>query len=803
MQRSHLALASAAVLILLLTSTAVGQIGTGFTYQGQLNDGGVGVNATTARVLYRLWDAETGGTQIGTDYVVHPVVITEGIFTTIVDFGGSAFTGEGRWLEIGVDTAGGTTYTWLTPRQKVTAAPTALYSPPWLMDLDGSNGIYYQAGNVGIGTDTATYPLEVRSLTAIRAIYGSAGGAIGAGVYGAATGTTSNGVYGTSNASDGRGVSGYAGHGTGVVRGVFGTVRSPAGFGVYGANTASTGSSVGVYGEVTSPTGFAGYFSGRGYFSDRLGIGTLSPTTELDVAGTVSATGLKLTTSPLAGYVLTSDASGLGSWQAPTGGGIGGSGSPSYLPKFATATTLGNSGIYEATGGNIGIGTTTPTAKLQIIGTLRTDSFLLPTSPHSGYVLTSDAGGMGTWQAAAGSIGGSGSSGYHARFTASTTLGSSVVYETTDGNIGIGTTAPGAKLHVLGTVKAQGFNLFTNPTAGYVLTSDGSGTGTWQASTGSSFWNACTGGISYTAGTVGIGTTTPSTQYALDVVTSPTKPYGISASGGNTGITGEGSSYGVTGTSGSCGVKGTGTGSGIGVSGISTSNVGVKAQSTSSGGLWAYGGGTSSMGAAVYASNSNSNGIGIWSTCTSIDANFVAVNKGTGDLIKGFTGTNGENCVFRVENSGKTSVSVLQITGGADLSEQFDVRPTATEIRPGMVVCIDPDRPGKLMVSTASYDRTVAGVISGAGGVQPGMLMGQRGSVADGSQPVALTGRVYVHADASQGAIRPGDLLTTSDMPGHAMKVTDHERARGAILGKAMTALSEGTWLVLVLVSLQ
>jgi hypothetical protein len=69
--------------------------------------------------------------------------------------------------------------------------------------------------------------------------------------------------------------------------------------------------------------------------------------------------------------------------------------------------------------------------------------------------------------------------------------------------------------------------------------------------------------------------------------------------------------------------------------------------------------------------------------------------------------------------------------------------------------------------------------------------------------PVALVGRVYVWADASTDPIEPGDLLTTAERPGHAMKVKDHERATGAILGKAMTGLSEGQGLILTLVTLQ
>ena len=53
------------------------------------------------------------------------------------------------------------------------------------------------------------------------------------------------------------------------------------------------------------------------------------------------------------------------------------------------------------------------------------------------------------------------------------------------------------------------------------------------------------------------------------------------------------------------------------------------------------------------------------------------------------------------------------------------------------------------------------------------------------------------------GAIQPGDLLTTSATPGHAMRVGDYDQGQGAILGKAMSRLEEGKGLVLVLVSLQ
>ena len=151
---------------------------------------------------------------------------------------------------------------------------------------------------------------------------------------------------------------------------------------------------------------------------------------------------------------------------------------------------------------------------------------------------------------------------------------------------------------------------------------------------------------------------------------------------------------------------------------------------------------------------------------------------------------------------GKITTQVIEITGGSDLSEQFDVASSHAEPEPGMIVCIDSLRPGELRVSDRAYDPAVAGIISGAGGVKPGMLMGQRGTVADGKHPVALSGRVYCYVDADYGPIKPGDLITTSGTPGHGMK-GEPAKTSGAIIGKAMTPLKEGKGLVLVLVSLQ
>ena len=105
-----------------------------------------------------------------------------------------------------------------------------------------------------------------------------------------------------------------------------------------------------------------------------VGIGSaIPPQYKLDVGGTVQMIGFKMPTDASTGRVLTSDASGVGTWQTPPSG-IGGSGTTNYIPKFTAPTTIGNSVIYES-GGSIGIGTTIPPTRLSVIGL----------TPSSGY----------------------------------------------------------------------------------------------------------------------------------------------------------------------------------------------------------------------------------------------------------------------------------------------------------------------------------------------------------------------------------------------------------------------------------
>ncbi|MCX7992718.1 MAG: hypothetical protein N2651_03510 [Fimbriimonadales bacterium] len=148
---------------------------------------------------------------------------------------------------------------------------------------------------------------------------------------------------------------------------------------------------------------------------------------------------------------------------------------------------------------------------------------------------------------------------------------------------------------------------------------------------------------------------------------------------------------------------------------------------------------------------------------------------------------------------GTAKVDVIEIVG-ADIAEKFPVTDT---VEPGMVVEIDPANPGQLRKSRGAYSKRVAGVVAGANGLSKGIVLGN----LDGSEhhpPIAMSGRVWVYADATKRAIEPGDFLTTAERPGYAMAVSDARRAQGTILGKAMTHLEKGkTGYVLMLINLQ
>ena len=146
----------------------------------------------------------------------------------------------------------------------------------------------------------------------------------------------------------------------------------------------------------------------------------------------------------------------------------------------------------------------------------------------------------------------------------------------------------------------------------------------------------------------------------------------------------------------------------------------------------------------------------------------------------------------------------VEVTGdirltNADCAEDFDIV-DAENIDPGAVMVLSPE--GGLQLSDRAYDKRVAGVISGAGDYKPGLILDKR-PTGNPRKPVALMGKVFCKVDASYGAIEIGDLLTTSETPGHAMKASDSGKAFGSVLGKALRPWSEGEGLIPILVTLQ
>ena len=101
--------------------------GTAFTYQGRLTDG-----ANPAGGIYdlrfTLYDSTNNpGTLIAGPLTNAATAVSNGLFTSVIDFGAN-FPGASRWLEIGVRTNGSGAFTALSPRQKITPNPYAIYA---------------------------------------------------------------------------------------------------------------------------------------------------------------------------------------------------------------------------------------------------------------------------------------------------------------------------------------------------------------------------------------------------------------------------------------------------------------------------------------------------------------------------------------------------------------------------------------------------------------------------------------------------------------------------------------------------
>ncbi len=108
---------------------AAGQslVGTAFTYQGRLTDGGSPANGSYD-LNFRLLDSGSGGSQVGTRIERRNRLIEDGLFTELLDFGSGVFDGDERWLEVGVRPGGSSVPYTILELQQLTAAPYAQFA---------------------------------------------------------------------------------------------------------------------------------------------------------------------------------------------------------------------------------------------------------------------------------------------------------------------------------------------------------------------------------------------------------------------------------------------------------------------------------------------------------------------------------------------------------------------------------------------------------------------------------------------------------------------------------------------------
>jgi len=294
-------------------------LGAQISYQGQLRLNGAPVHNVTCDVQFALFDAPSGGTQVGPT-LTRAVHLRNGLFSVAdLDFGATAFEGAARWMGLSARCPSGSgAFVALSPRSPIVAVPYAHALRPGSATrgklTNGVTMLGHNEATVGVSigvrgrsdspdgygvhgwnTTLSGVAIGVMGQTSSlngRGVYGLAGATSGRnfgvfgespspqghGVYGKASATsgTNYGVVGVSRSPSGYGVWGHAEGSAGANYGVVGWTNSTAGTGVFGIAAATSGQNYGVRGRSDSPAGYAGYFEGR-----------------VHVVGNLSATGLK------------------------------------------------------------------------------------------------------------------------------------------------------------------------------------------------------------------------------------------------------------------------------------------------------------------------------------------------------------------------------------------------------------------------------------------------------------------------------------------------------------------------------
>ena len=475
---------------LMLSLTMVGKaapMGTAWTYQGRLIDAN---NAADGEYdfQFKLYDAQTAGVQQASTIDVNDLDVIDGYFTAELDFGSDVFNGDARWLEIGVrpgqlEGPGG--YTTLDSRQEVTPVPYALQT----------RGIFVDStGNVGIGNTSPGSPLDVSGQIRANSLKGQAA------------------ILGIESAGD-----------------IEFTVDSEDSTPFFAFFELFNGKGSGLW--YVNENGDM-RVAGDTFLQGNVGLGTYTPEQKLHVLGRI-----KISNDDAA---LHFDETGGGAGSDWLVGAFGGD----FRIGQGNITT--NNRFYIENGGDVGIGTTAPSSKLHIEDNTTGDLImkihnLNDTGTERLYFgsNTSADAGMIVW--------GSNNAGYPGKwrfFNNKTSanfdwITSSSVKMTLDnnGNLGIGTTAPGAKLDVRNSTELTSATIINSGSSGIaygvnVLANGAGGTkhyaGRFSASGATENFAIYADGVnskSYFDGNVGIGTKTPG--YPLHVVGSAAKTTGI------------------------------------------------------------------------------------------------------------------------------------------------------------------------------------------------------------------------------------------------------------------------------------